>query len=145
MGKKILYKFIKILISEFGDTYSVNDLYVEPDIYSTVFNFIYNDLAIDDIDKVDLIYSSFVETLIHLNGDYTDFNENDVIIPSKKIFNGEKSYYATVLYTEYYSHQTYLPAILHSLIIEYQIDEDNVEADIRDTWDEEVKIYPSKE
>jgi hypothetical protein len=140
MNKKILYRFIKLLFSEFNQTYSVHDFYTNIMVYEEVFNFIQNDLGISDDEKVDFIYASFYETLKNLNGNLSSFSENDVIIPIKNRYQGKKSYYATVYFEELYTYDTYLPIILENMVHEYLIDEDDVKTDIHDTWDHEVDI-----
>lgn len=140
MNKKILYRFIKLLFSEFNQIYSVHDFYTNKMAYEEVFYFIQNDLGISDADEVDFIYASFYETLKNLNGNLSSFSENDVIIPIKNKYRGNKSYYATVHFEEEFIHDTYLPIILEYMIHEFQIDEDDVKTDIHDTWDQEVDI-----
>ena len=140
MNKKILYRFIKLLFSEFNQTYSVHDFYTNIMVYEEVFNFIQNDLGISDDEKVDFIYASFYETLKNLNANLSSFSENDVIIPIKNRYQGKKSYYATVYFEELYTYDTYLPIILENMVHEYLIDEDDVKTDIHDTWDHEVDI-----
>jgi hypothetical protein len=144
MNKKILYRFIKLLFSEFNQTYSVHDFYTNIMVYEEVFNFIQNDLGISDDEKVDFIYASFYETLKNLNGNLSSFSENDVIIPIKNRYQGKKSYYATVYFEELYTYDTYLPIILENMVHEFQIDEDDVKTDIHDTWDIEVDIKKLK-
>ena len=144
MNKKILYRFIKLLFSEFNQTYSAHDFYTNKMVYEEVFNFIQNDLGISDADEVDFIYASFYETLKNLNGNLSSFSENDVIIPIKNKYRGNKSYFATVQFVEEYIHDTYLPIILEYMIHEYQINEDDVKTDIHDTWDIEVDIKKLK-
>jgi len=144
MNKKILYRFIKLLFSEFNQRYSVYDFNVDIVAYEVVFNFIQNDLGISDADEVDFIYASFYETLKNLNGNLSSFSENDVIIPIKNKYRGNKSYYATVHFEEEYIQDTYLPIMLEYMINEFQIDEDDVKTDIHDTWDIEVTINKLK-
>ena len=144
MNKKILYRFIKLLFSEYNQTFSVHDYNTNKMAYEEVFNFIQNDLGISDADEVDFIYASFYETLKNLNGNLSSFSENDVIIPIKNKYRGTKNYMATVRFEEEYIHDTYLPIILEYMIHEYQINEDDVKTDIHDTWDIEVDIKKLK-
>ena len=143
MNKKILYRLILLLNDSFGD-YSVDEYYSDRSVYGEVSVFIQNDLGFSDSDEVDFIYASFYETLKKLNGDLSNFSENDVVIPKKYKFLGERSYFATVRYNESFNYDTYLPVILEYMIDEYIIDEDNVETDIRDTWDHETEIVKVK-
>jgi hypothetical protein len=112
--------------------------------YDTVFSFIQNDLGISNADEVDFIYASFYETLENLNGNLSSFSEDDVIIPIKNKYRGNKSYYATVHFEEEYIQDTYLPIMLEYMINEFQINEDDVKTDIHDTWDIEVTIEKLK-
>ena len=59
MNKKILYRFIKLLFSEYNQTFSVHDYNTNKMAYEEVFNFIQNDLGISDADEVDFIYAFF--------------------------------------------------------------------------------------
>ena len=144
MNKKILYRFIKLLFSEFNQRYSVYDFSTDIMAYDTVFSFIQNDLGISNADEVDFIYASFYETLENLNGNLSSFSEDDVIIPIKNKYRGNKSYYATVHFEEEYIQDTYLPIMLEYMINEFQINEDDVKTDIHDTWDIEVTIEKLK-
>ena len=139
MNKKILYRLILVLNDSFGD-YSVDEYYSDRSVYEEVSVFIQNDLGFSDSDEVDFIYASLYETLKKLNGDLSNFSENDVVLPIKYKFRGERSYYATVRYNESFNYDTYLPVILEYMIDEYMIDGDNVETDIKDTWDHEIEI-----
>jgi hypothetical protein len=143
MNKKILYRLILLLNDSFGE-YSVDEYYSDRHTYMTVSEFIQNDLGFSDSDEVDFIYASFYETLKKLNGDLSNFSENDVVLPIKYEFRGERSYFATVRYNESFYYDTYLPVILEYMIDEYMINEDNVETDIRDTWDHETEIVKVK-
>jgi len=140
MNKKILYRFIKLIFSEFAGEWEINDYFTDKTAYQEVFDFIQSGLGISDADQVDLIYASFCETLKHLNGNFSNFTENDVILPVLQKFRGERSYFATVLFKEFYDFETYLPVILEGLIESYAIDEDDVSTDIRETWDEEIIV-----
>lgn len=141
MNKKILYRFIKLLFSEFNQrNYSINEYVTNKIVYEEVFNFIQNDLGISDAEQVDFIYASFYETLKKLNGNLSSFTENDIIVPIKNKYEAKRRYYATVHFEEVYSYDTYLPIILEYMVHEYQIDEDAVSTDIIDTWDFEVDI-----
>ena len=144
MNKKILYRLILLLNDTFGDDYSFSDYYEDRHTYETVSEFIQNDLGFSDSDEVDFIYASFYETLKKLNGDLSNFSENDVVVPIKYKFRGERSYFAEVQYNEIFNYDTYLPVILEYMIDEYIIDEDNVETDIKNTWDHEVEIVKVK-
>ena len=144
MNKKILYRLILLLNDAFGDDYSFSDYYEDRHTYETVSEFIQNDLGFSDSDEVDFIYASFYETLKKLNGDLSNFSENDVVVPIKYKFRGERSYFAEVQYNEIFNYDTYLPVILEYMIDEYIIDEDNVETDIKNTWDHEVEIVKVK-
>ena len=140
MNKKILYRLILLLNDTFGDDYSFSDYYEDRHTYETVSEFIQNDLGFSDSDEVDFIYASFYETLKKLGNDLSNFSENDVVIPKKNKFRGERSYIASVHYREIFNYDTYLPVILEFMIAEYTIDEDDVITDISDTWDHEIEI-----
>jgi len=143
MNKKILYRLILLLNDSFGD-YSIDEYYSDRSVYEEVSVFIQNDLGFSDSDEVDFIYASFYETLKKLNGDLSNFSENDVVLPIKNKFRGERSYYAEVRYNETFNYDTYLPVILEYMIDEYMIDEDDITTDIKDTWDHEVEIVKVK-
>jgi hypothetical protein len=143
MNKKILYRLILLLNDTFGD-YSVDEYYSDRSVYGEVSVFIQNDLGFSDSDEVDFIYASFYETLKKLNGNLSNFSENDVVVPIKYKFRGERSYFAEVRYNEIYNYDTYLPVILEYMIDEYIIDEEKLETDIRDTWGHETEIVKVK-
>ena len=140
MDKKILYRFIKLIFSEFDGEWEINDYFTDKTAYQEVFDFVQSGLGISDADQIDLIYASFCETLKHLNGDFSNFTENDVILPVLQNFRGERSYLGTVQFTEIYDFETYLPVILEGLMDSYSLDEDRVNTDIIETWDHEIKI-----
>lgn len=140
MNKKILYRFIKLIFSEFEDEWEINDYFTDKNAYQEVFGFIQYGLGITDSNEVDLIYASFCETLKHLNGNFSNFSENDVILPVLQKFRGERSYFATVQFKEIYDFETYLPVILEGLIDSYALNEDDVRTDVLETWDQEIKI-----
>jgi hypothetical protein len=143
MNKKILYRIILLLNDSFGG-YSIDEYYSEITVYEKVSVFIQNDLGFSDLDEVDFIYASLYETLKKLNGDLSNFSENDVVIPIKNKFRGERSYFATAQNNEIYYHDTYLPVILEYKVDMYHLEADNISTNVIDAWDHEIEIEKVK-
>jgi hypothetical protein len=140
---KKIFKIIYNHIVGSDSSFDPADLFDEPSVYEDIFMFIQDKLSHTDADEVDFIYASF-----SLNWEMypSSFPEiyGEVIKPKLKMYEGFRNYGATVVYNESYHHNTYLPIMLRYMIEEYQIDEDNVETDIRDTWDHQIDIYEKK-
>lgn len=136
---KIIYKYI----TESTDSFNITDLFDDSSVYEDIFNFIQDKLSHSDSDEVDFIYASF-----SLNWEMyaSSFPEiyGEVIKPKLKMYEGIRNYSATVVYDEYYHYNTYLPIILEYMISEYQIDEDNIESEIHDSWDYNIEIKEKK-
>jgi hypothetical protein len=140
-SKKFLKKVFPIIHDEFGSTYHVNELRAGSDVYEDYYGFIADAFSLEgESDKVDFIYASYYLNLKEYGDNIVSLNEGDVLIPDLIKFEGKRTYYATVQFTESYSMETYLPSIIEFAINEYQIDEDKVGTDILDTWDYDVTI-----
>ena len=140
---KKIFKIIYNHITGSDPSFINTDLFEDTSYYEEFSTFIQNKLSHTDSDEVDFIYASF-----SLNWEMyaSSFPElyGEVIRPEIKMYEGVRNYGATVIYNEYYHHSTYLPIMLEYAITEYQIDEDNVESDIRDTWDHDITINEIK-
>lgn len=140
---KKIFKIIYNHIKGSDPSFEITDLFHETSIYEDIFMLIQDKLSHTDSNEVDFIYASF-----SLNWEMyaSSFPElyGEVIRPEIKMYEGVRNYGATVIYNEYYHHSTYLPIMLEYAITEYQIDEDNVESDIRDTWDHDITINEKK-
>ncbi len=140
---KRLFKVIhNYVISNHPNT-EIGDLFDDTSTYEDISIFIQDKLSHSDADEVDFIYASF-----SLNWEMyaSSFPEiyGEVIRPKLTRYEGVRNYYAKVVYDEYYHHNTYLPIMLEYLINDYQIDEDNIESEIYDTWDYSVTIHEKK-
>lgn len=140
---KKIFKIIYNDIKGSDPSFSITDLFHEPSVYEDIFMLIQNKLSHTDSNDVDFIYASF-----SLNWEMyaSSFPEiyGEVIRPEIKMYEGVRNYIATAIYNEYYHHSTYLPIMFEYAINEYQIDEDNVETDIQDSWDHEITINEKK-
>lgn len=136
---KIIYNYIKGA----NPSFDISDLFDEQNVYEDIFMFIQDKLSHSDADEVDFIYASF-----SLNWEMyaSSFPEiyGEVIKPKLTTFEGVRRYGATVVYNEFYHQNTYLPIMLEYAINEYQIDEDNIETEVHDTWDHEISINEKK-
>ena len=105
--------------------------------------FIQDKLSHSDSEEVDFIYASFSRNWEMYGSSFPELY-GEVIRPEIKMYEGVRNYGASVIYNEYYHHSTYLPVMLEYMINEFQIDEDHVDTDIRDTWDHEISVEENK-
>jgi len=136
---KIIYNYIK----EYDPSFINTDLFEETSVYEDIYTFIHDKLSHTEDDEVDFIYASFSLNWEMYTSSFPEIY-GEVIRPEIKMYEGVRNYGATVIYNEYFHHSTYLPIIVEYAIQEYQIDEDNVESDVHDTWDEEITINEKK-
>jgi len=141
-----LKKIFKIIYNHLigsDPNFDIADLFDDSNVYEDVYMFIQDKLSHTDADEVDFIYASFSRNWEMYTSSFPEIY-GEVIKPELKMYEGVRNYGATVVYNEYYHHNTYLPVMLEYMINEYQIDEDNVETDVRDTWDHEITINEKK-
>ena len=136
---KIIYNHIKGSDPSFINT----DLFEDTSYYVEFSSFIQDKLSHTDSDEVDFIYASFSLNWEMYTSSFPEIY-GEVIRPEIKTFEGVKRYGATVIFNEFYHQNTYLPIMLEYAINEYQIDEDNIESDVHDTWDHEITINEKK-
>jgi hypothetical protein len=132
---KIIYKFAK---SEFPRI-EVSWLFDDASVYEDIFMFIQDKLSHSDSEEVDFIYASFSLNWEMYGSSFPEIY-GEVVRPKLTMYEGRKTYGADVVYNEFYHHRTYLPVMLEYMINEFQIDEDHVDTDIRDTWDHEISV-----
>jgi len=94
----------------------------------------------EDADEVDFIYACFYENVNKWGDKILTISPEQIDLPKLKEMRGIRTYYATVVYDEYYSRKTYIPIMLEYMIDEYIINEDYVDTDVVDTWDYDTKI-----
>ena len=140
---KKIFKIIYNYIVGSDPNFDIADLFEDSNVYEDIYMFIQDKLSHTDSDEVDFIYASFSRNWEMYGSSFPEIY-GEVIKPELKMYEGVRNYGATVVYNEYYHHNTYLPVMLEYMINEYQIDEDNVETDIRDTWDHEITINEKK-
>lgn len=140
---KKIFKIIYNYIVGSDPNFDVTDLFDDSNVYEDIYMFIQDKLSHNDSDEVDFIYASFSRNWEMYGSSFPEIY-GEVIKPELKMYEGIRNYGATVVYNEYYHHNTYLPVMLEYMINEYQIDEDNVETDIRDTWDHQININEKK-
>jgi hypothetical protein len=126
---KKIFKIIYNYIVGSDPNFDISDLFDDSNVYEDIYMFIQDKLSHTDSDEVDFIYASFSRNWEMYGSSFPEIY-GEVIKPE--------------LYNEYYHHNTYLPVMLEYMINEYQIDEDNVETDIRDTWDHQININEKK-
>jgi hypothetical protein len=140
---KKIFKIIYNYIVGSEPNFDISDLFDDSNVYEDIYMFIQDKLSHTDSDEVDFIYASFSRNWEMYGSSFPEIY-GEVIKPELKMYEGVRNYGATVVYNEYYHHNTYLPVMLEYMINEYQIDEDNVETDIRDTWDHQININEKK-
>jgi hypothetical protein len=140
---KKIFKIIYNYIVGSDPNFDISDLFDDSNVYEDIYMFIQDKLSHTDSDEVDFIYASFSRNWEMYGSSFPEIY-GEVIKPELKMYEGIRNYGATVVYNEYYHHNTYLPVMLEYMINEYQIDEDNVETDIRDTWDHQININEKK-
>jgi hypothetical protein len=140
---KKIFKIIYNYIVGSDPNFDITDLFDDSNVYEDIYMFIQDKLSHTDSDEVDFIYASFSRNWEMYGSSFPEIY-GEVIKPELKMYEGIRNYGATVVYNEYYHHNTYLPVMLEYMINEYQIDEDNVETDIRDTWDHQININEKK-
>lgn len=147
-NKRFLKGAFKLIESEFGDKYDINDF--ESDIYilEMVSGFIQDILNVKDLNDVDFIYASYVLNYKNVDGDFTilDHEDEEILTPKLKKYQAIKTEVKTVLFKETYEGEYYLPVIMEFDIAEYEIEpipdpygDCNIEV-IYDTWDTETDI-----
>jgi len=147
-NKRFLIGSFKMIKSEFGDEYDINDF--ESDIYvlETVSGFIQNVLNVKNIGDVDFIYASYILNYKNVDGDFTilDHEDEEVLTPKLKKYQAIKTEVKSVLFRETYEGEYYLPLIMEFDIAEYAIEpipdphnNCNID-DIYDSWDSEIDI-----
>jgi hypothetical protein len=140
---KKIFKIIYNHVIGLDPSFDITDLFHERSVYEDIFMFIQDKLSHTDADEVDFIYASFSRNWEMYGSSFPEIY-GEVIKPKLKMYEGVRRYGATVIYNEYYHHNTYLPVMLEYMIDEYQINEDNIETDIHDTWDHEITINEKK-
>ena len=140
---KKIFKIIYNHVIGSNPSFDISELFDDSNVYEDIYMFIQDKLSHTDSDEVDFIYASFSRNWEMYGSSFPEIY-GEVIKPELKMYEGIRNYGATVVYNEYYHHNTYLPVMLEYMINEYQIDEDNVETDIRDTWDHEITINEKK-
>jgi hypothetical protein len=140
---KKIFKIIYNHVIGSNPSFDISELFDDSNVYEDIYMFIQDKLSHTDADEVDFIYASFSLNWEMYESSFPEIY-GEVIKPELKMYEGVRNYGATVVYNEYYHHNTYLPVMLEYMINEYQIDEDNVETDIRDTWDHEITINEKK-
>ena len=142
VNKKYILKVCQLLYSQFirNNEFSISDLDSQHETYETIFSHIQKTMGHEDADEVDFIYACFYENVNKWGDKILTISPEQIDLPKLKEMRGIRTYYATVRYDEYYSHKTYMPIMLNYMVEEYQIDEDNIETDIIDTWDHETRI-----
>lgn len=147
-NKRFLIGSFKMIKSEFGDEYDINDF--ESDIYvlEMVSGFIQNILNVKDLNDVDFIYASYILNYKNVDGDFTilDHEDEEVLTPKLKKYQAIKTEVKSVLFKETYEGEYYLPLIMEFDIAEYAIDpipdphnDCNID-DVYDSWDREIDI-----
>ena len=147
-NKRFLIGSFKMIKSEFGDEYDINDF--ESDIYvlETVSGFIQNILNVKDLNDVDFIYASYILNYKNVDGDFTilDHEDEEILTPKLKKYQAIKTEAKSVLFKETYEGEYFLPVIMEWDIAEYAIDpipdpNDNCYIEeMYDTWDTETDI-----
>lgn len=147
-NKRFLKGAFKLIESEFGDKYDINDF--ESDIYvlEMVSGFIQDILNVKDLNDVDFIYASYVLNYKNVGGDFTilEHEDEEILIPKLKKYQAIKTEVKSVLFKETYEGEYYLPLIMEFDIAEYAIDpipdphnNCNID-DVYDSWERELDI-----
>jgi hypothetical protein len=111
---KKIFKIIYNYIVGSDPNFDISDLFDDSNVYEDIYMFIQDKLSHTDSDEVDFIYASFSRNWEMYGSSFPEI-------------------YGEVIKPE-----------LEYMINEYQIDEDNVETDIRDTWDHQININEKK-
>ena len=147
-NKRFLIGSFKIIKSEFGDEYDINDFESDIIVLETVTGFIQDVLNVKNIGDVDFIYASYILNYKNVDGDFTilDHEDEEILTPKLKKYQAIKTEVKSVLFKETYEGEYYLPVIMEHDITEYVIepipdpyDGCNIE-EIYDTWDTETDI-----
>jgi len=143
-NKRYLLNICQLLYRQFIGNESMNntidELGTDVDIYDTVYEFIRDKLSHDDDDVIDFIYSCFYETANEYNDRIMNINSEDLIIPKLRKMKGTRFFTAQVRYIEDYTHTSYMPIMLESLIYHQIIDEDSLDTEIIDMWDFQIDV-----
>jgi hypothetical protein len=146
-NKRFLIGSFKMIKSEFGDEYDINDF--ESDIY-----------------VLETVSASYILNYKNVDGDFTilDHEDEEILTPKLKKYQAIKTEARSVLFKETYEGEYYLPVIMEHDITEYVIepipdpydgseyviepipdpyDGCNIE-EIYDTWDTETDIVEIK-
>ena len=151
-NKRFLIGSFKMIKSEFGDEYDINDFEYDIYVLETVSGFIQNALNVKNIEDVDFIYASYILNYKNVDGDFTilDHEDEEILTPKLKKYQAIKTEVRSVLFKETYEGEYYLPVIMEHDIAEYVIkpipdpyDGCNIE-EIYDTWDTETDIVEIK-
>ena len=151
-NKRFLIGSFKMIKSEFGDEYDINDFEYDIYVLETVSGFIQNALNVKNIEDVDFIYASYILNYKNVDGDFTilDHEDEEILTPKLKKYQAIKTEVRSVLFKETYEGEYYLPVIMEHDITEYVIepipdpyDGCNIE-EIYDTWDTETDIVEIK-
>ena len=142
VNKKYILKVCQLLYSQFirNNKFSISDLDSQHETYETIFSHIQKTMGHEDADEVDFIYACFYENVNKWGDKILTISPEQIDLPKLKEMRGIRTYYATVVYDEYYSRKTYIPIMLEYMIDEYIINEDYVDTDVVDTWDYDTKI-----
>jgi len=147
-NKRFLIGSFKMIKSEFGDEYDINDFESDIHVLETVSGFIQNVLNVKTIEDNDFIYASYILNYKNVDGDFTilDHEDEEILTPKLKKYQAIKTEVRSVLFKETYEGEYYLPLIMEFDIAEYAIepipdpyDGCNIE-EIYDTWDTETDI-----
>ena len=142
VNKKYILKVCQLLYSQFirNNKFSISDLDSQHETYETIFRRIQNTMGHEDANEVDFIYACFYENVNKWGDKILTISPEQIDLPKLKEMRGIRTFYATVVYDEYYSRKTYIPIMLEYMIDEYIINEDYVDTDVVDTWDYDTKI-----
>ena len=85
-NKRFLIGSFKIIKSEFGDEYDINDFESDIIVLETVTGFIQDVLNVKNIGDVDFIYASYILNYKNVDGDFTilDHEDEEILTPKLK-------------------------------------------------------------
>ena len=92
-NKRFLKGAFKLIESEFGENWNINDFESDTYVLEMVSGFIQKILNVKDLNDVDFIYASYVLNYKNVGGDFTilDHEDEEILIPKLKKYQAIKT------------------------------------------------------
>ncbi len=144
-NKKYIQKVCSLVYRQFiiNEDISVDEMNEEMYIYDNIFNFLESSFG-HDTEGTDFLYACAYENIKKWGDKISSISPEQIVVASKQKFKGNSSYFESSIVREYYSHNTYMGIMLEYDIRNWNIDPDEEDRDVRDSWDWEVDITTDK-